>query len=171
MTLKQILKSATVSLIAFLTISFYVVNAQVSGLVLDNVSKEPIPFCSISILGKQMGTITNEHGEFNLPMKEYVATDSLVISHINYVPWKVKLASQDLKGRHLITLEPKVNLLDEVIILAIPVTDLLENVLQTSRSKLITPAILNTYYREFVKRDTSYISFSDGQIDFYVESR
>ncbi|MBU1011796.1 MAG: carboxypeptidase-like regulatory domain-containing protein [Bacteroidetes bacterium] len=41
---------------------------KVYGTVLDQNSREPLPFASIAVLGKNLGTISNEQGEFSLEL-------------------------------------------------------------------------------------------------------
>ena len=69
--------------------------AQVSinGLVLDKSNKQALAYASIGIIGKPLGTISNEAGEFALTLSQKNNTDSLKIFSIGYLP-KVVLVSE-----------------------------------------------------------------------------
>ena len=56
----------------------------ISGKITDKVTNEGIPFASIGIKGKSIGTLSNEHGVFTLLIKEVIDMDSLNITAIGY---------------------------------------------------------------------------------------
>ena len=39
---------------------------QISGVVLDQLTRDPIPFANISVLGKSIGAITDSVGQFKI---------------------------------------------------------------------------------------------------------
>ncbi|MEP5613779.1 MAG: carboxypeptidase-like regulatory domain-containing protein [Cyclobacteriaceae bacterium] len=73
--------------LAILTISV-IVEAQniktITGTVQDAQTGEPLPFSSVFIKGKSIGTIANENGAFSLNISDMLGSDSLTISHIGY---------------------------------------------------------------------------------------
>lgn len=75
-------------------IQFTQAQTIIKGTVFDKKTNEPIPFASIGIKGKTVGTVSNENGVFEMPLKEIVDTDSLKISAIGYQgkSYAVKLA-------------------------------------------------------------------------------
>lgn len=56
----------------------------IKGTVFDGATKEPIPFASIGIKGKTLGTVCDENGNFELSTTSATDTDSLKISSIGY---------------------------------------------------------------------------------------
>ncbi len=158
------------ALVSFLLIALSIphfINAQISGTIVDSRTKETISHVSIGISNKTTGTISNSDGEFSLPSKYCIEGDTLLISHVNYHTKKIAITSL-AKAQNTIALEPREVTLDEIIILSGPVTELLERVIRTSSQASKIPIKLKTYYRDFVKRDTSYVNFSDGQLDYYL---
>ena len=55
-----------------------------SPAIINKKTNEPIPYSSIGIKGKTVGTVSNENGYFELPLNEINDTDSLKISAIGY---------------------------------------------------------------------------------------
>ncbi len=60
------------------------------GKVTDIDSKEPLPYASISIKGKPIGTVTNADGEFEFHLQTQYAGDALVASMLGYSSYSQK---------------------------------------------------------------------------------
>ncbi len=59
---------------------------KITGVVFDKSSKQPIPFVSIGIIGKSVGTVSDEKGVFEFNFKESQKKDSIKIYAIGYKP-------------------------------------------------------------------------------------
>ncbi|GAB2789320.1 hypothetical protein HNQ93_003184 [Hymenobacter luteus] len=57
---------------------------KISGRVVDEKTKEPIPFASIGLKEEQTGALTNEYGYFQIAMPEKNPQDSLVVVALGY---------------------------------------------------------------------------------------
>jgi hypothetical protein len=57
---------------------------SIKGKLVDSHSKEPIPYASIYIKGKSIGTTTNEDGRFLFHVPSQFAKDTLIVSVIGY---------------------------------------------------------------------------------------
>lgn len=57
-------------------------SVQLRGVVVDSVSGEPVPYVAISLTGTPVGTLTDDHGRFNI--HSYVHRDSIRASVIGY---------------------------------------------------------------------------------------
>ncbi len=55
---------------------------SITGLVTDAKNGEPVPFASVALVGKRVGTITDEKGRYTL--RTNVLSDSLVVSSMGY---------------------------------------------------------------------------------------
>ncbi len=104
--------------IIFLFAFIQFVHAQtiIKGTVIDKKTNEPIPFSSIGIKGKTMGTVSNENGYFEMALKEINDADSLKISAIGYQSksYAVKVAKNFTAEK--IYLSESAVLLNEVVI-------------------------------------------------------
>jgi hypothetical protein len=87
---------------------------QSSGNVVDAKTNEKLPFVNVGIIGKGIGTVTNNDGNFILTLPANGA-DSLRISMVGYVPRSFLIADLEKSATHLnIKLTPAVNHLKEV---------------------------------------------------------
>ncbi|WP_343589003.1 carboxypeptidase-like regulatory domain-containing protein [Flavobacterium sp.] len=91
----------------------FITNAQtISGIVRSKITNLPIEDTNIYALGTQIGTLTNNKGEFALN-KKINANDTLQISHIGYIA--TKIAVIDLKkSNYTILLEEDIETLKNV---------------------------------------------------------
>jgi len=71
-------------LIFFSFLQFTYAQTTVKGTIIDKKTNEPIPYASIGIKGKMLGTLSNENGYFEMPLKTTVDSDSLKVSAIGY---------------------------------------------------------------------------------------
>lgn len=72
------------NLLLLLCLSHFAIGQSIKGTVFDNATKEPIPFASIGIKGKTLGTVCDENGNFELTITSATDADSLKISSIGY---------------------------------------------------------------------------------------
>lgn len=86
--------------------------AQIKGICIDENGKA-IPYVNISIKGKEIGTVSNEKGEFTLDSKKIFNTDRLLFSHLNFKSLEALVPKITKK---IILLE-KNELLEEVVLL------------------------------------------------------
>jgi hypothetical protein len=68
----------------FLTIESIFAQHYLNGVVFDDKTKQPIPFVSIGIVGKNVGTLSDEYGVFNIKLFENQKKDSIKLSTIGY---------------------------------------------------------------------------------------
>ncbi len=101
----------------FLTISSaFFAQQKITGTIFDKSTKQPIPFVSIGIIGKSVGTLSNENGLFEFSFSESQKKDSIKISTIGYKPL-VFLVSDFIKEvNKTINLESLPTQLAEVVV-------------------------------------------------------
>ena len=90
---------------------------SIKGKLLDETSKQPIPYASIYIKGKAIGTTTNEEGRFLFHVPSGFANDTLIISVIGYDHFKSTVRGMTEK-KNVIALKQSVTLLNAVTISA-----------------------------------------------------
>lgn len=93
-------------------------SAQINlkGQVFDKTTNETIPFASIGIKGKTIGTVSDENGNFELPLKEFLDSDSLKFSAIGYQAKNFSISKAKSFNNEKIYLNPSSVQLDEIII-------------------------------------------------------
>ena len=99
----------------FLLIPFFVISQQrIDGIVLDAKSGQPVPYVNVSLLETNIGTSSEESGEFSILIPENDLSKSIQLSSLGYDTIIISV-SELLKVKE-IRLNPKSELLDEVVL-------------------------------------------------------
>ncbi|AUP77482.1 carboxypeptidase-like regulatory domain-containing protein [Flavivirga eckloniae] len=89
---------------------------EINGIILDE-SKTPVPFVSVGIVEKYIGTASTEDGEFSFLVTKNELQDSLSISSLGFNSYKIKVADYLKQEKKEIVLTETVTELDAVNIL------------------------------------------------------
>lgn len=105
------------SALFFLSNFSYSQDLTISGSITDNKTHEPVPFATLGIRGKNMGTVADENGSFIFTVEnsKVNAEESVIISSIGYEPAAIPI-SRFKTGRQKISLIPASNSLQTVTI-------------------------------------------------------
>ena len=130
--------------------SVHPVNLMLTGTLLDKETGMPIASASVGVRRTSVGIVTNQEGEFRLSLPDSLQNDSVVFSHIGYVSQTLEVSV--LAGRHhILSLEPKVVPLQEVVVQWVDPYKLLKEMgRQREQNYSHSPAYLTTFYREGV---------------------
>ena len=135
------------------------------GTVLDATSRQPVPFASIGLLHTALGTVSNAEGGFRLVLPPAQVADSLVVSCLGFASYRAAVASS--AGQPLaISLVPQAVALQAAAVVGYTPQTLLKRALRTTHARLLSPALLQSYYREFVQVNGAYTKFADGLVDY-----
>lgn len=135
-----------------------------SGKILDRRKENPIPFASVSLKGKPIGTITNADGEFLLKLHPDFINDTLILSNMGYA--QVIIQANRLLDEDIFLMDPISIRIREVKVTATSPAKLLENIranIQNNYSEY--PKLMEAFYRESVKQDGSYINVSEAVVE------
>ncbi|MBS1487925.1 MAG: carboxypeptidase-like regulatory domain-containing protein [Bacteroidetes bacterium] len=161
--------------LGWLLLSASVVSAQkitVSGKVIDSETKEPLPFASLGIIGKPIGVIANEQGEFDFHIPVDYRNDFLSVSMLGYQPHEVPVWSVTTDQPVVIELQAAAVLLKEVVI-----SDSLKagEIVRLALAKIednypMKPFQLDGFYRDVKKMGGTYISLLEAAVKIYDEN-
>jgi hypothetical protein len=142
----------------------------ISGKVFDKDTKQPLPFTSVYLVGKPIGIISNEEGEFKLKLRSSEIPETLSISSIGYKNFSSPV-SVLVNSNKQYFLETDVIPIQEVIIRKISPVMLLQNANHRIRLNYpVDPAILTSFYRETVQRGNHYTMVSEAILENYKTS-
>jgi len=144
-----------------------ITSIKIKGEIHEKGTKKPLPYASIGLLNKPIGTMANLDGEFVIKIDPKHIDDTIVVSHIGYanqyIP--VKLAMNRINN---IKLEKKYYTIQEVIIRSnSPRTILMNSLSRIQENYYDTPLLLTGFYRETVQKDEGYTSVSEAIIKLY----
>jgi hypothetical protein len=99
--------------ILFITLNNILIYSQTfEGVVKDSLTNDNVIFISISNITKDVYTFSDENGFFSIPAS---LGDTLNFSNINYIDYNIILSN--LNDSEAILLQPKNNLLEEVVVI------------------------------------------------------
>ncbi|WP_102408997.1 carboxypeptidase-like regulatory domain-containing protein [Parabacteroides bouchesdurhonensis] len=165
-------------LIILMLVSFTPAKAQdsigeyitISGIVKDKNSKKRLEYVNVSIPGSNIGTITNNDGEFLIKIQKSLQVKNVEISHIGYNNYIIPVKEQNL-ANVTVLLTPNANVLREVIIHGQDPRSLVEAAI-SKIPKNYSPEsnLLTGFYRETAQKGRRYINISEAIIDIYKTS-
>lgn len=135
-----------------------------SGKIIDDKKGKPIPYVSISIFNRAIGTISNTDGEFLLKVHPDNILDTLIISCMGYA--QIILPAHNLLDEDLFIMKPISIRIREVKVTATTPEQLLKNIRKNiehnygSEIKLIT-----AFYRETTQQNKNYINVSEAVLE------
>lgn len=90
------------------------------GQLIDSKSKQPLPWVNIGVIGKNIGTVSDETGHFKIDFKETQSSDILKISMIGYknLLFKVIDFKSKILRNSILELDEEVIQLEEVVVSA-----------------------------------------------------
>jgi len=87
-----------------------------SGKVIEISTGKPVPYCNIGIAGKNIGTLSDPDGSFELAIPKSNENDSVIFSSIGFDRKKLSVAQLSGKGAIIIELKPSNIVLREITI-------------------------------------------------------
>ena len=84
----------------------------ISGRVADAKTGQALPFVNIGVVGRALGTVSNEQGQYGLAFQEKLADDTVRVSYLGYRPRLLTL--RQLRAQPAVVLSPAAVALAEV---------------------------------------------------------
>lgn len=140
------------------------------GTIIDSTVSQPVSFANIAI-GYNRGTISDENGNFRLPIELDDINDTLHITCIGFTDNKIPVRLLALYEQNTIYLSPYIYKLNNVIVKGksqrIPRS---RRIIQEALTQLdsifyIDTIVYEGYYREYIKDDNIYLNLFEGIIN------
>lgn len=151
-------------LVLFGTTAFGQSEFTLTGLVLDSMTNDPLPYSTIIYKRKHLGTSADQRGFFKLSLHDYNPVDTITISHIGYQDINVILSEGIPKSVFL--LKPQVKHIQEIIVSYTefdPKESLKSIISEYNSSKRNDPHIAISHYSEKVRDNTNeYLMFMES---------
>ena len=162
-------KLITVTVI-FIGISFNSLLAQekLEGYLTDVATNQPVSYAHLGIRGKSR-TISNEEGYFRIDPTGILNSDTLVITHINYVSIDLSIKSFREQTNKKIKLKENIIQLKEIQVKVIEDFQAFEDIVKQTKKSLSFPITTTIYYRELVRENKSFNKFADGLLTVVYE--
>ncbi|HJZ40213.1 MAG TPA: STN and carboxypeptidase regulatory-like domain-containing protein [Bacteroidales bacterium] len=138
---------------------------EIRGVVLDKADRQTIPYSSIYLVGKTVGIISNDDGQFVLKLSSKFLSDTLNISSIGYKNFSAPVASLVNTSKEYLLKTDFVSIQEVIIRKLSPVTLLQSAVGKINENYPQKPVILNSFYRESIKRGNHYLMVSEALLE------
>jgi len=169
--IKSMRLALIISLLSILTLPGWAQKITVSGVAVDIETREPLPFASIGIKGKSIGTITNLQGEFDFYIPQEYRNEILVIRMLGYGNFESPVWTLATNATSIFELAKSTTVLNEVI-----VTDSLGggDILRIALSRIeknypMQPFMMEGFYRDVKKVASTNISLLEAAVKIYDE--
>jgi hypothetical protein len=135
-----------------------------SGKILEEKKENPIPYASVSIINKPIGTISNIDGDFLLKLHPNNINDTLIISSMGFA--QITMPAFELLDTEIIIMKPVSIRIKEVKVTSTSPENLLSNIRENIRNNYSSETnLLTAFYRETLKQDEEYIDVSEAVIE------
>lgn len=140
---------------------------QINGSIYNKESGESLAFANISILGKSVGTVSNDQGGFNLKISYNNLLDTLAVSYIGYKNTYIPI-NQLSFYKNKIYLEEDRFQIQEVIIRSNNAEIILEQAIDKIKDNYYTdPYYITSFYREIVTNRNELASITEAVLEVY----
>ncbi len=140
---------------------------NITGLVTDAESGEPLPFATIAIMSKGKGTVTNNNGEFGLKITRDCIGDSLQVSYLGYYNRQIPVR-QTIDNNFDIKMMREYIPIPEIIIRNQAPQEILRKAYNAIPANYgTTPANLTAFYREAVIKKSELQIYSEAILQIF----
>jgi hypothetical protein len=134
-------------------------------------NKKKIAYVNVSVVGTNVGTISNEDGEFVLKLNNGLSTPEIELSAVGYYNSRIEV-SKDHEPNQAFYMNPRSVELGEVEVLSWEdprelIAAALEKV---AINYSLTPNLMTGFYRETAQKSKKYINVSEAVIHLYKDS-
>lgn len=140
---------------------------MVTGSIRESGSNNPLPFATIGIYKKGVGTISNYDGNFSLKITPACLDDSITVSCLGFKSWIIPV-NQAVDNNYVIELERDYIPIPEVIIRTREPLELILGIRRHIPENYgTTPVILTAFYRESISKRNKLQLYSEAVIEIY----
>lgn len=141
------------------------VNLTIKGTVTDSSSHLALPFATITVVGKNIGTIANSNGEFIIKLPKVNGCDTLMFSYIGYSPYYWQIDSGTKDNLDIVLSENAIRI-KNVVVKPISGLEIVKEVIRNARYNYRDYyAMYSGFYRETNREEKKYFSICEAVVD------
>ncbi|UOG75428.1 carboxypeptidase-like regulatory domain-containing protein [Hymenobacter tibetensis] len=141
---------------------------RLSGRIVDQKTKEPIPFASIGLKEESTGALTNEYGFFQIAAPEKNATDSLIVIALGFKRVAVLVKRGASQADMIVEVPKRVIELANVTVKGGKVKDLSLGSKSATPGEGMIQGMPGSQYAFFVKNDKNKKLGNVRSVSFYI---
>lgn len=141
--------------------------AELSGIVKDKDTRDPIPFAHVFLTGTNIGTVTNTDGRFLLKIPARRLDGQITVTSLGYKNLTITITELERIGNE-IQLEMIKYPIKEVVVRNVTPYDLIRMAKERIPQNFgTTPVMFTAFYRETIKQNRNYVAVSEAVFDVY----
>lgn len=140
----------------------------VSGVVKDRQTGKALSHVSISAVGTDVHTVTNDDGRFTLKLAQLPRY--IQVSHIGYKTRQMPLGTGDTENLTILMLGTAVQLNEVIVSLEDPQAIVKAAISRIETNYASEPELMRCFYRETARRGSRFISVAEAVTDMYKSS-
>jgi len=142
----------------------------IEGKIVDETTGKPLTFASVTVVGTNIGTVSNTEGEFYLSIDDELDVKEIIFQHLGYKNKIVPLSSL-IGKKNTITLESHSIPLEEIVVRPDDPYQLVREVIKRIPQNYCTEPMKHmAFYRESVMKKKKYVSISEAVVEVYKAS-
>ena len=141
---------------------------EYSGEVLDNKTKKPLVFATLTLEGSNVSTISNTEGEFSLKVPESSIGANLIVSFLGYSTITMPRAQLNADNNKILMSESVTKLSEVNLSVPKDAEALVRETLKKRGDNYIDkPTVMTAFYRETIKKRRKNVSLSEAVVNIY----
>ncbi|WP_281542782.1 carboxypeptidase-like regulatory domain-containing protein [Maribacter aestuarii] len=141
---------------------------EYSGEVLDDKTKKPLVFATLTLEGSNVSTITNTEGEFSLKVPQPNLGENLVVSFLGYSTKTMPIAQLSSNNNKILMSESVMELSEVNLSVPKNAEALVRETLKKRGDNYIDrPTVMTAFYRETIKKRRKNVSLSEAVVNIY----
>lgn len=140
---------------------------SIKGKVIDSSTKKSVPYTNIYLVGTNLGTISNNDGEFLLKVPVAYSNTPIRFSFMGYKSQDLTVEQLKMQN-NLVELAIEVITLKELVIRSNDPQNLIRSALNNIPANYgTTPYICTAFYRESVMQNKQYVGLAEAVLNIY----
>jgi len=137
---------------------------KISGRIMEDDGKSPLPYASVTIEGTYIGTMTNREGNFDLIIPVLLKNNNIIVSSVGY---KQKILSlNDIVNEPVIQMQSVSVKLREILVKPVDPKSVLQKFRENIKKNYPEePQLLVTFYRETARQDGAYVGVWEAAME------
>jgi hypothetical protein len=140
---------------------------NIHGKITNQSEKTSLPYASIGLRGKHIGSISNLDGEFSLSLPSANQKDTLVVSYVGYENYEIPVSEISQNQLDIKMKEDFISLQEVIIRSNDPRTILKAALHKIAINYPQKPVQLTTFYRESVLKNNKYMIYLESVLKIY----
>ena len=143
---------------------------SISGKITGGESHSPLAYATVSIMGKPIGVVSNDQGEFTFAFDPRYAKDTLIVSILGYHSYHWVIDELPSTSNLKIHLEEKTTLLSEVLIedKEVRANEIVKKAIDNIRLNYPQETyVMEGFYRHYKKEDEKYIGLLEAAVSIF----